>query len=262
MKKSKFLILSILFSMLMFSSCETLNALLGTLDGSQKAFSNDEAIQALKKALNVGAKSASSQLGAENGYFGNTLLKIFLPPEADIIIDNIDKIPFGQKMVDDVILRINRSAENAAKEVVPIFADAIREMTIKDGIEIVYGDNRAATTYLKNKTYTKLVNLFAPKMQASLSKPLVMGVSANAAWTKLVKAYNIAGALANKTASIMGQEEPMPPITADLAEFATGKALDGLFYKVGEEEGKIRKDPFDYASAIIQKVFGAVKNNL
>lgn len=235
---------------------------LGQGGKSDTRVTNAEAVAALREALVEGAISASSTLSAKDGYFGNALLKILLPPEAKPMIDSISKIPQGKKLVDDVVLRLNRSAEEAAKEVVPIFRDAIMSMTITDGIAIVKGGDRAATDYLENKTRTKLHNLYRPKVDTALSKPLVAGISAKKSWNTLSTAYNKAGTYANTAAKLAGKEEPMPPVEVDLAGYATDKGLDGLFYMIAKEEGKIRENPFAYTSEVIQKVFDALKKGL
>lgn len=223
---------------------------------------NEEAIAAMKDALTEGIACASRTLSAPDGYFGNAVLKILLPPEAKNLMDCVGKIPQGQKLIDDVVLRINRSAEDAAKDVVPIFVDAIKQMTVADGIAIIKGGNNAATNYLESKTRQSLMNLYRPKVAAALSKPLVMNISAEKSWDSLTGAYNRAGVIPNKAARFAGKKEPMPAIQVDLATYATGKALDGLYLKMGEEEAKIRANPFAYASAMIKKVFGAMKNGL
>jgi len=223
---------------------------------------NADTIAALREALVEGAKSASATLSAENGYFGNELFKILLPPEAKPMVDSISKIPQGKKLVDDVVLRLNRSAEEAAKDVVPIFKDAITSMTITDGIAIVKGGDRAATDYLERKTRSRLHALYQPKVDAALTKPLVMKVSAKKSWNTLSTAYNKAGTFVNAAAALKGSKEPMPPVNVDLAGYATDKALDGLFLMIAQEEGKIRENPLKYSSAIIQKVFGALKKGL
>jgi len=223
---------------------------------------NEEAIAALREALVEGAISASSTLSAKDGYFGNSLLKILLPPEAKPMIDSISKIPQGKKLVEDVVLRLNRSAEEAAKDVVPIFKDAIRAMTITDGIAIVKGGDRAATEYLERKTRSKLKNLYQPKVDTALARPLVAGISAKKSWNTLSTAYNKAGTYANGAATLAGKKKPMPPVEVDLAGYATDKALDGLFHMIAKEEKKIRDNPLKYTSDVIRKVFGALKKGL
>jgi len=223
---------------------------------------NAEAISALKDALKVGIQSAADRLSARDGYFGDVLVKILLPEEAKPIIDNLKKIPKGRELVDDVVLRLNRAAESAAAEAVPIFTDVIMSMTIADGIKIVKGGNRAATEYLRSRTWNSLRDLYRPKVDAALAKPLIAGVSAKKSWTTLTTAYNRAGQVANSAAALAGKKKPMPPVEVDLATYATEKALEGLFLKVGDEEEKIRKNPLGYASSMIKKVFGALKNGL
>ena len=268
----KFLKVGILVAMTLIifttvSCLSTLNAVASNVLGGsssssskKSAFTNSEAVTAIKDALNEGIKSASSNLSQKNGYFGNTALKILLPPEAQPIMNVVNKIPGGQTLIDDVVLRLNRSAEESAKDVTNIFAQAIKEMTVTDGIKIVTGKNNAATEYLREKTYNKLLDLYKPKVSAALNKPLVLNVSANKAWSTLTTSYNKVGEVPNKVAKLAGKNEPFPEVEVDLATYSTKKALDGLFVKIAEEEKDIRANPLDYASSMIKKVFGAVKS--
>lgn len=268
----KFLKIGILVAMTLIifttvSCLSTLNAVASNVLGGsssssskKSAFTNSEAVTAMKDALNEGIKSASSNLSQKNGYFGNAALKILLPPEAQPIMNVVNKIPGGQTLIDDVVLRLNRSAEESAKDVTNIFAQAIKEMTVTDGIKIVTGKNNAATEYLREKTYNKLLDLYKPKVSAALNKPLVLNVSANKAWSTLTTSYNKVGEVPNKVAKLAGKNEPFPEVEVDLATYSTKKALDGLFVKIAEEEKNIRANPLDYASSMIKKVFGAVKS--
>lgn len=256
-------------SSLLFFSCDTVLDLLGSSgaggSSSGKPFTESEAVEAMKSALNIGAKKSSEQLSKIDAYYNNELLKIPLPSEADVILDAVDRIQNGKGLVEDVILRLNRSAEEAAKEVVPIFSEAITGMTVQDGIGIVKGERDAATVYLKDKTYNQLMKLYQPKMKAVLEQDLIGSMSANEAWETLTDAYNsvvnggggLGGAIIG---GITGTD--VKPVEVDLATYATGKALDGVFIKVAEEEGKIRDNPLDYGENIIKKVFGAVKGIL
>ena len=272
MTMKKFLKVGILVAMTLIifttvSCLSTLNAVASNVLGGsssssskKSAFTNSEAVTAMKDALNEGIKSASSNLSQKNGYFGNAALKILLPPEAQPIMNVVNKIPGGQTLIDDVVLRLNRSAEESAKDVTNIFAQAIKEMTVTDGIKIVTGKNNAATEYLREKTYNKLLDLYKPKVSAALNKPLVLNVSANKAWSTLTTSYNKVGEVPNKVAKLAGKNEPFPEVEVDLATYSTKKALDGLFVKIAEEEKDIRANPLDYASSMIKKVFGAVKS--
>ncbi len=243
-----------LVSSLFLGSCEILTQILQS--AGSIVLTEAEVVEGLKKALSIGAESSSTILHKQNGYFKDKAVKIFLPKEANVIIDNISKIPgVGQKTVDDVILSINRSAEDAASQAKPIFIDAIKSMTVTDGMNILRGksnysqsfDSTAATMYLKDKTYGKLKAAFAPKINTSLNKKLVGNVSTNKAWGTMVNYYN-------KVAPFLGK----PKITTNLGAFVTERALDGLFLKVGEEERKIRRNPLGYASEIIKKVFSNI----
>ncbi len=233
------------------SSCDVLQQILDDAS-TQPTLSNSEIIQGLKEALTTGAISSSKTLHATNGYFKDAAVKILLPPEANVIIENIRKIPgIGDKTMDDLVLRINRSAEDAAIEAKPIFINAVKSMTIQDGMAILKGGNTAATNYLKSKTYNQLKSAFAPKINNSLNKKLVGNISTNQAWTQTTTLYN-------KIAPFIGK----PKVNTSLSDYVTRKALDGLFYKVAEEEKKIRANPYQYVSDIIKKVFGYAKNNL
>lgn len=246
----------------MITSCETLLEMAAGTAARPNSITNEEAIVALRDALSEGSRNASAELSQKDGYFGNPALKILLPPEAKPILDTLSKIPQGQKLVDDVVLRLNRSAEDAAKEVVPIFVNAITSMTIADGLAIVKGGDRAATDYLEVKIRSRLFELYRPKVDTALGKPLVLSISAKKAWETLVNGYNSAGTVANTAARLAGKKPPMPPVEVDLSTYATNRALDGIFIKIAEEEAKIRKNPLSYASSMIKKVFSALKEGL
>ncbi len=267
--------LFILIFVISFSlfSCDTLFDILG-LDGSGDAlFTNTEAVEAMKSALNIGAENSSTALSQEDAYY-KSALKIPLPSEVDNAITQLRSIPgignlagdLSADLVEKVVLSINRSAEAAAKEVVPIFSETITGMTVQDGIGIVTGEDDAATVYLKDKTYSQLMNLYQPKMDKVLRQDLIGDVSAKDAWENLTSKYNSVIDTINGnyllSAAVKASGYTLPErINTDLSEYVTGKALDGVFVKVGEEEGKIRDNPWGYGKNIIEKVFGAVKNN-
>ena len=267
--------LLILFFLVSFSffSCDTLFDILGLAGSGDALFTNAEAVEAMKSALNIGAKDSSTALSQEDAYY-KSALKIPLPDEVDNAIKTLTNIPavgyllgdLSGELVEDVVLSINRSAEAAAKEIVPIFSNAITEMTVQDGITIVTGERNAATVYLKDKTYSQLMNSYQPRMDKVLKQDLIGDVSANDAWENLTSKYNGVIDTINNTyllsAAVKASGYTLPEkINTNLSEYVTGKALDGVFVKVGEEEGKIRDNPWGYTSSIIEKVFGAVKNN-
>ena len=269
MKVRNSLLILIFLVSFSFFSCDTLFDILGLAGSGDALFTNVEAVEAMKKALNIGAENSSTALQKEDAYY-KSALKIPLPDEVDNAIKTLTNIPavgyllgdLSGKLVEDVVLSINRSAEAAAKEIVPIFSTAIKEMTVQDGITIVTGERNAATVYLKDKTYNQLMGLYQPKMNDVLKEDLVRGISANTAWNTLIEKYN--GIVENKVvinAAKLANKTVPGPINTNLSEYVTGKALDGVFLTVEGEEGKIRDNPWGYASSIIEKVFGAVKNN-
>lgn len=238
----------------------------------------EEVIDGLKTALKVGTDSAVSVVSLTDGYFKDELIKIPLPSEASVITDHLDDPIFQtagvssllEGYVEDVVLSVNRAAEEAAKGAAPIFRDAITDLSISDAWAILHGsnpaegstksgaaefDSTAATAYLKSTTIGDLTTLFADPMNKALDKDLGLGFSANGAWDLFTGTYNdVAG-------SIAGQFAGLETVDTDLGAFAVGKALDGLFYKVGKEEVKIRRDPLAWASTavgnILEKVFGS-----
>lgn len=212
--------------------------------------SDAENISGLKSSLNIGIEEAVKTLGVENGFFNDATLKLLLSPEAKPIIDNIVLIPGGQVLVNKAVLSLNRSAEDAVKEATPIFKTAITNMSITDAITILFGNDDAATEYLRQNTYSQLRDAFAPKIKTSLNKPLVANVSTSETWNTLSTAYN------SVASSTIGSISGLKTVNISLENYATEKALDALFVKVAAEEKLIRTDPAARISDLLQKVFG------
>ena len=197
---------------------------------------NSTIASGLKDALSIGTKNAVNLVSRPNGYFGNQAIKILLPENIQNIAELAGKVGF-QKEVDDFILSMNRAAEKAAPKAASYFADAIKEMTIEDARRILSGGNTAATEYFKSKTSSKLYNEFKPGVSESMKQ---VGVA---------RAYN----------SMMGKAPSLPFVqkeSVDLDHYVTTKALDGLFYMVGQEEQKIRTNPAARTTDLLKKVFG------
>jgi hypothetical protein len=213
-----------------------------------------EVVSGLKEALTTGAKNSAQRLAAENGYYGDAAIKIFLPDEAKVIVDNISRIPGGDQLIQDVILRINRAAEDAAKDVAPIFVNSVTQMTIKDAFNILNGADNAATTYLRNTTYNELYALYQPKIQASTEKKIIGNISTKDSWNTLTSKWNT---LAN---SIAGKLANLKPVNTNLDAYLTDKALTGMFSKVEIEELKIRKEVSARITPLLQRVFGSLDN--
>ncbi len=240
---------TLIATMLVLTSCAEMLNTIGQM-GLPDKLSETDVVNGLKEALEVGTVKSVDLLSAKNGFFGDELLKIALPPEAAIITDNLKLIPGGEKLVNDVVFRLNRAAEDAVMEATPIFVNAIKSMAIADAFNILHGSDNAATEYLKKNTYTDLRKLFQPDVTNSLDKKLIGTVSTNDSWSILTEKYN---AIAN---SLIGTVAGLQPIDLKLDDYVTLKTLDGLFIKVADEEKEIRKDPLKRVTTLLKKVFG------
>ncbi|MEO6832621.1 MAG: DUF4197 domain-containing protein [Chitinophagaceae bacterium] len=205
---------------------------------SINSLSNTDIVGALRQALEIGAQNAGSRLHAVNGFFGNSLIKVLLPPQAKNAENVLRQFGFGS-VVDKAILSMNRAAEDAAGKAAPIFINAIKNMNINDGLNILKGGNGAATAYLRNATTAALTAAFRPVIQASLNK-----VGATAYWGDLTRIYNGLPITRNK-------------INEDLPSYVTERALNGLFVNIAQEEDKIRTNPAARVTDLLGKVFGA-----
>lgn len=198
----------------------------------------DEATKAsgLKEALSIGTETAVKHVSRTDGYFGNPTIKIPVPDEMKSVTDTLSRIGL-RKQVDEFILSMNRGAEKAAPKAIAIFGNAIKEMTIVDAEKILLGGDTAATEYFRAKTRNNLYNEFKPVISASLNE-----VGATRAFKDIMKKADAVPFL--EKAAI------------DLDHYVTNKALDGLFYMVGQEEKKIRTDPAARVTDLLKTVFG------
>lgn len=249
--KTKTFILSI-FTAFLFTGCAEVMQLSQQYLETDAPLTKNEIIAGLKEALVTGTNNSANILGATDGYYKDELVKILLPPEANIIVENAGKIPGGQKLLDDVLLHINRAAEDAVSEAKPIFVNSITNMTISDGIGILKGEDNAATEYLHRTTYDQLFELYRPKIKASVEKDIAAGVSTKESWDSLIGKWN---QLSN---SIIGKTAGFKPVDTQLEDYLTEKALNGLFLKIAEEEKQIRKDPAARVTGLLKKVFGSL----
>lgn len=250
MKLFKLLPLLLLFLV----GCAELTQIAQQTLNENQPLTQTEIITGLKEALITGTGKSSEILGATDGYYKDNLVKILLPPEADVIVKNISKIPGGEKLVEDVLLNINRAAEDAVTEAKPIFVNSIKSMTITDAVGILRGEDNAATQYLHKTTYNQLAALYQPKIKTSIDKKLVGNVSALQSWNLLTGNWNT---FAN---SVAGKVAGLKPVNTNLEDYLTQKALDGLFLKIAEQEKLIRKDPAARVNDILKRVFGSVNN--
>lgn len=204
--------------------------------GNGNKLSAPEVAEGLKAALNQGVSKGVEQLSATDGYLGNNLVKIWLPPEAGKVEQTLRSIGMGRQ-VDQAITSMNRAAEDAATKAAPIFLNAIKSITIQDAFGILSGKEDAATQYLKAQTSRALTDAFRPVIQTSLDK-----VGATRHWNTIFSNYNR-----------VATEKVNPDLTA----YVTGRALDGLFFQLAQEEGNIRKNPAARTSELLKKVFAS-----
>lgn len=205
-----------------------------TTAGSNTKLSNEEIISGLKEALQVGAERGTSKLSAVDGFFKDAAIKILMPEEAQKAEKTLRSMGLG-KQVDNAILSMNRAAEDAAKSAAPIFINAVKGMSFSDALGILKGGDFAATNYLKDKTTSSLTEAFRPIIENSLKK-----VNATKYWNTVFSNYN---------------KFSVDKVNPDLSAYVTEKALMGIFYQLGQEEQKIRKDPVARTSDILKKVF-------
>ncbi|PYM96914.1 MAG: DUF4197 domain-containing protein [Candidatus Rokuibacteriota bacterium] len=191
---------------------------------------------ALKQALQVGSENAVKLTGRTDGYFANKAIKILMPDRLRTVDRGLRTAGYGSK-VDELVLSMNRAAERAAPAGKKIFWDAIGEMTIDDAQRILNGTPTAATDYFKSKTSVSLRIAFRPVVEKAMNE------------VGTVRQYN----------DLLGQAKAIPFLKTEdyeLDRYVVGKALDGLFYVVGEEERKIRSDPSARVTDLLKEVFG------
>ncbi len=198
--------------------------------------SEGQIIDGLKEALRVGTAHAANFAGQKDGFFGNPAIKIPMPEQLETVEKLFRKMGH-EEMVDEFILSMNRAAEQAAPAAKKIFWDAILEMSFQDARKIFQGNDTAATEYFIMKTSDELRKAFLPAISDATNN---VGVTRN---------YKD---LAEKAKSIPFVKNK----AVNIDEYVANKALDGLFYLVGEEEKRIREDPLARVTDILKQVFG------
>lgn len=237
----KKILILIPFLFVLFCSCDTLNQVAqGTVQQLGNP-TNLEINNALKQALELGTSKSSDQLSAVNGFFGNAAVKILFPPEAQKVEKTLRSIGLS-KLADNVILSLNRAAEDAAGKAKPIFVNAIKQMTLRDVTNILLGNKDAATEYFKRTTTLQLASSFKPVIQTSLNK-----VGATKYYTDAATAYN--------------KVPFVSKVNPDITDYVTQKAIDGLFVEIAQEELNIRQNLGARTTPLLQKVFGYYDKN-
>jgi len=248
MEKSKLMILGLTVS-LVLASCEVLEKASKTVSqnlpsgatSTKPQLTNQEVISGLKEALSVGIKNSVNVTSVTDGFLKNTAIRLPFPPDALKVRQKALDLGMSAQ-VDKFETTLNRAAEEAVKEALPIFTNAITSMTISDGFAILNGGNGAATRYLKEKTTAQLTSAFRPRVEAAISK-----VQLTQYWEPIINKYN--GAM-----TLTGGQKLNP----DLNQFVTERAIAGLFIMVEKEENKIRLDPMARVTDILKKVFGSL----
>lgn len=197
------------------------------------------AVKGLKEALATGTERAVTQVARTDGYFGNQLIRILLPPKLQKAADLLGTMGY-RKEVDELVLSMNRAAERAAPKAAGFFGDAIRQMTVEDARGILAGGDTAATRFFEKKTRARLFDAFKPTVSESMGQ-----VGTVRAYKDMIGRYG---------------QLPLAAMTGtpslDLDAYVTNKALDGLFTVLGQEEKKIRTNPAARTTDILRTVFG------
>lgn len=204
--------------------------------GNQSALSDSRIASGLKEALQVGATKAVNLTGRRDGYFGNQAIKILMPKSLRPVEQGLRAVGYGPK-VDDFVLSMNRSAEAAAPAAKKIFIDAILSMSFDDARKILSGGDTAATDYFKSKTTDQLTTAFRPIVQKTMDQ------------NSVTQQYN----------HLVGQARTIPFMKSqnvNITDYVVSQALNGLFYMLGQEERKIRKDPAARTTDLLKQVFG------
>ncbi len=203
------------------------------LDGT--GLTNEEIGMGLKEALNVGTGEAVDFLSAENGFY-ESIYKIALPEEAQQVVKKLTMVPGFGNLEKDLVERMNRAAELAAKKAKPIFVSAIQGLTFQDVTQILMGEKDAATQYLHRTTNEQLYSEFRPVIATALDE-----VNARELWKDAVTAYN--------KLPFVKKTNP------DLDDHVTNKSLDGVFSLIEKKEEGIRTDVGQRSSDLLKKVF-------
>ena len=207
--------------------------------GALDAISSGDASAGLKEALSKGADYAVSSLGASNGFLGNSKVKIPLPGSLQKAESALRMFGMG-KQADQLVETMNHAAENAVAEAKPILVDSIKKMSVQDAKGILVGGEDSVTQFFKRSSSEQLSARFLPIVKASTQK------------LQLAEQYN-------KVATKAAAAGMMDAKDADIDHYVTQKAMDGLFVMIAEEERKLRSDPVGAGSAVLQKVFGALR---
>lgn len=225
-----------LFLIFSFSSCSELQNIASQLP-QDYTLTDSEISSGLKQALQFGIDREVTKLGEENGFYNNELVRITLPPELQKVDKTLRDVGLDA-LADKGLKVLNSAAEDAVKEAIPVFTNAVTQMSITDARNILFGPDNAATSYLETKTNDELYRRFNPIISNSLDK-----VGATDVWKNIIERYN-AIPLTNN-------------VNPDLPDYVTNEALDGVFTMISIEEKDIRNNLSARTTQLLKRVFGA-----
>jgi Protein of unknown function (DUF4197) len=209
-----------------------------TLAAGIADLSNRDAVAGLREALASGAQAAVGRLGVENGFFGDERVRILMPESFKRAENLMRRLGMG-KHADELIVRMNRAAEAAVPEAKAVLLDAVKRMSVEDAKGILSGGEDAATRYFRRTMSDPLAQRFLPIVAKAMEK------------VELAESYDRFASRGARLGLVRKED-------ANLEEYITRRALDGLFLVIAEEEKRIRRDPMKEASSILRRVFGAL----
>jgi len=231
------LVVGMIIILTAFPASAQIDRLFKGLGVSQQSGLSDAKIgSGLKEALKVGTENTVNLTGKIDGYFLNQAIKILMPEKLRNFEKGLRAVGYGPQ-VDEFVLSMNRAAEQAAPFAKQIFWDAVGEMTFEDARKILSGHETAATDYFKSKTTDKLTVAFRPVVDRTMNE---VGVT---------RQYK----------ELVGRFQAIPFVKTesfDIDQYVLTKALDGLFYVLGQEERKIRTNPTARVTDLLKEVFG------
>ncbi|MBK6638898.1 MAG: DUF4197 domain-containing protein [Rhodocyclaceae bacterium] len=202
------------------------------------AFTNKDVSTGLKEALNRGAEYAVTSLGKENGFLGNDKVRIPLPDSLKKVEKGLRTFGMG-KQADELLETMNHAAENAVAEAKPILLDSVKKMTVQDAKGIMTGGEDSVTQYFRRTSAEALTKKFAPIVKSATQK------------VQLADQYNQFAGMGVKYGLLDAKD-------ANLDNYVTAKAIDGLFLMIAEKEKELRANPMEAGSAMLKKIFGAL----
>jgi hypothetical protein len=225
----------LLCSVIVLSSCAELQQIANQLPQGGDVLSQTDIGNGLRAALDQGINREVTKLMSPDGFFKNDLVKILLPEELQKVDDGLRKIGLSS-VANEGLKLLNRAAEEATKEALPIFIDAVKGISFTDAKNILLGDQRAATSFLETKTQQELYAKFSPVINSNLSK-----VGATDLWSGAINKYN---------------KIPFTTsVNPDLTDYVTQKAMEGVFKMIAQEEIQIRENVGARSTDLLKRVF-------